>query len=122
MIFIEIRSLIIRYFLNSSQYSAARRVCGITIVPPTILATAKISYIWAVVIPNSWHLPKMILDTIITTKHHAGNQTKHFFRLCIQCTILVSIGVKIPKTFHHKIVFTKDHLVHPGAVIIKFFY
>ena len=41
------------FFPSSSQYSAALRVCGITIVPPTILATAKISYICSVEMPCS---------------------------------------------------------------------
>ena len=43
---------------NSSQYSAALLVCGITIVPPTILATAKTSYTSAVVTFISWALPR----------------------------------------------------------------
>jgi len=45
-------------FCNSSQYSAARRACGITIVPPTIFAIAKISYISSVETPSSKDLPK----------------------------------------------------------------
>lgn len=39
--------------LSASQYSAALLVCGITIVPPTILATAKTSYISSVFTPTS---------------------------------------------------------------------
>ena len=44
--------------INSSQYSTALLVCGITIVPPTRLATENISKTSAVVTPNSWHLPR----------------------------------------------------------------
>lgn len=33
----------VNYLTNSSQNSAPLLVCGITIVPPTIFATAKIS-------------------------------------------------------------------------------
>jgi len=43
---------------NSSQYSTALRVWGITMVPPTRFATEKISKISSVVTPNSWHLPR----------------------------------------------------------------
>ena len=40
-------------FSSSSQYSTALLVCGITIVPPTIFATAKTSKICSRVIPCS---------------------------------------------------------------------
>jgi hypothetical protein len=67
--------------------------------------------------------PEMVLDAIMTSQHPpvADNQSKHFFRLLVQGTILKGVGVKIPEPFHHKIVFTKNDFVHPGTVIIKFF-
>ena len=43
---------------SSSQYSAALLVCGITIVPPTIFATANNSYISSVVTFSSCDLPR----------------------------------------------------------------
>jgi hypothetical protein len=54
---------------KSSQYSAALLLCGITIIPPIILATDKISYTSGVVNPIH-DIPKMILDAIVTTQYH----------------------------------------------------
>ena len=45
--------LIAYWFCNSSQYSTARRVWGMTIVPPTRLATENISKTSSVVTPSS---------------------------------------------------------------------
>lgn len=67
-------------------------------------------------------LAEMILDAIIAAQHHRSDQTKHFFGLHIERTFLVSLVVEAPKSFDDFVVVSEDALVHPGAVVVEFFY
>jgi hypothetical protein len=67
-------------------------------------------------------LAQVVFDAVVTAQYHASYQSQHFLGFLIQGTILIGVGIKVPKALHNKIIFTQDHLVHFFPVIIKILY
>jgi hypothetical protein len=65
---------------------------------------------------------EVILDAIITTQDHRGDQSEQFFGLHRKCAFLVSIGVEVEKAFENEVVLGKDFLIHAGAVVVEVCY
>src|SRR5688500_11167415 len=65
---------------------------------------------------------QMVLDTIVATQYHACHQSQHFLCFYAQCPLCVCLCIKVKEPFDHQVVLCKDHLVHPGAVVVEFFY
>jgi len=65
--------------------------------------------------------PEVILDAIVATKHHRRHEAEHFLGGFIEGAVFVGIGVEVPKPFHHQVVLTQNHFVHPFAVLVEFF-
>lgn len=74
--------------------------------------------------PNSFDLPKwyFLQSSHRNIRRLADNQTQQFFRFNIQVSFSIGVGIQIPEAFDDQVVITENDIVHPGSVIIKFFY
>jgi hypothetical protein len=62
---------------------------------------------------------EVIFHTIIAAEHEGTRESDKFFRLHIESTFLVCVGVEIEDTFDYKIIGAENFLVHARAIIIE---
>jgi hypothetical protein len=64
----------------------------------------------------------MVFYTVIAAEHHAGHEAQQFLGFYIQGAGCIGVAVKVPEPFDDEVVIAEDHLIHPEAVVVEFFY